>query len=59
MIIKLIYSMFACSATPRPSKQLLLVVGFEIAVLDDLILALMALAVLGEWGRHGKKWVRY
>ena len=59
MIIKLIDSMFACSATPRPSKQLLLVVGFEIAVLDDLIFALMAPAVLGEWGCHGKKWVRY
>ena len=51
--------MFACSATPRPSKRLLLVVGFKIAVLDDLILALMAPDAVGEWDHHGKKWARY
>ena len=49
--------MFAYSAMPCPSKRLLLVVGFEIAVLDDLILALMAPAAVGDLDRHGKKWV--
>ena len=51
--------MFACSVTPRPSKRLLLVVGSEISVIDDLILALMAPDAVGEWDHHGKKWARY